>query len=100
MSDSTSSAQAHALAPDASGSGVSQHRKVGWVLWVGILFLPFIFSWLLLRRGYARRDKIIAFTWMVVYILGGLKSEVQHLAACKVRECRELNTANSSRKNA
>jgi hypothetical protein len=44
-----------------------KHRKK-WPLIVGILFMPYIFSWLTLRAGYSKSARVLAFAWMVVVL--------------------------------
>jgi len=51
------------------GGNVVAKRNVGAALGIGILFLPWIFAWLLLRRGYSVIARVIAFGWMVLVIL-------------------------------
>lgn len=36
---------------------------------IGIIFLPYIFSWFTLKKGYSKTSKIISFTWMFLSIL-------------------------------
>lgn len=47
----------------------TSQRKVGFLLGLGIFFLPFIFSWFTLRRGYSTLAKIIAFCWLGAMIV-------------------------------
>lgn len=47
-------------------------RKVSFLLGLGILFVPMIFVWFLLREGHSKRAKIIGFTWLVIAILGAV----------------------------
>jgi GYF domain 2 len=39
-------------------------RRVSLLLGTGILFLPFVFSWFTLQRGYSMLAKAIAFSWL------------------------------------
>jgi hypothetical protein len=48
--------------------GATPRRTSGW-LWLGIVFLPFVFAWFTLRQGHSTRDRGIAFTWLVVCML-------------------------------
>lgn len=43
-------------------------RKVNGFLALGILFLPFIFSWALLGRGYGREARFVGFGWLGVIL--------------------------------
>jgi hypothetical protein len=40
-------------------------RKVGPLLWLGILFAPGIFAWFTFRKGYLSIVRLTAFTWMI-----------------------------------
>jgi hypothetical protein len=40
-------------------------RKVGFLLGVGILLMPLVFVWLLLRRGYSTFARLMGFGWLV-----------------------------------
>lgn len=44
-------------------------RQVGFLLGIGILFIPMIFSWLLLRKGHSVISRIIGFAWLVLGFL-------------------------------
>lgn len=44
-------------------------KNVGIILGAGILFLPLIFSWFTLRKGYTKKAKIISFAWLVISFL-------------------------------
>ena len=44
-------------------------RNVGFLLGLGILFLPFVFVWFLLRNGHSLLARIIGFGWLVLSIL-------------------------------
>jgi hypothetical protein len=43
-------------------------RKVGVLLFIGILLAPIVFAWFLLRSGYSRRARIISFVWLAAGI--------------------------------
>jgi hypothetical protein len=43
-------------------------KKVGALLAIGILLLPFVFAWGLLRRGYSGLARGLSFGWMVVVL--------------------------------
>ena len=42
----------------------TKNTKVGFLLGIGILFLPFVFSWFTLRNGYSTVVRAIAFAWL------------------------------------
>lgn len=44
-------------------------RKVSILLGIGILFVPFIFSWFTLRKGHTTKAKAIAFGWFFIALL-------------------------------
>lgn len=54
-------------------NGASIQKKSSFPLLVGILFVPYIFGWLTLRDGYAKKIRVLAFAWMVavLVIVGG-----------------------------
>ena len=47
-----------------ASESVLKSRSIGFFLGLGILFLPYVFSWLTLRRGYSSLSRRIAFGWM------------------------------------
>lgn len=44
-------------------------RQVGFLLGVGIVFIPMIFSWFLLRKGHSVLSRIIGFGWLILSLL-------------------------------
>lgn len=44
-------------------------RKVGILLFLGILLFPVIFAWFLLRSGHSSLSRILGFGWMLVVLL-------------------------------
>lgn len=48
--------------------GGNLKRNVGFFLGIGILFMPFIFSWFLLRSGYSKFSRFIGFIWLALFI--------------------------------
>ena len=48
------------------------HRKVGFWLGLGILLVPYVFVWFLLRKGYSKTARIISFLWLIVLFLPSL----------------------------
>jgi hypothetical protein len=47
-------------------------RKVSFALGIGILILPLVFSWLLLRKGYGVVPRVIGFGWLSLLLVPGL----------------------------
>lgn len=43
--------------------------KVSWKLGLGILFLPFIFSWVTLKNGYSKNARIASFGWLALFVI-------------------------------
>jgi hypothetical protein len=48
------------------GGGDGAGRKLGTGLVIGIIFLPYIFAWFTLRKGYSTKQRFLALGWMVV----------------------------------
>jgi len=44
-------------------------RPVSVWLGIGVFFIPFLFSWFLLRKGYSNTARCIAFGWMVLFLV-------------------------------
>lgn len=45
---------------------VQAKRPVGFLLGIGIVFIPIIFSWFLLRKGHSVLDRIVGFGLLFV----------------------------------
>ncbi|PZE09592.1 hypothetical protein DMX10_30395 [Pseudomonas sp. 57B-090624] len=45
---------------------------------MGVLFMPYIFAWFLLRKGYPRTARVVGFSWMVVCLLSLILNKVPH----------------------
>jgi hypothetical protein len=61
-------------------------RKVSFLLGVGILIIPLIFSWFLLRRGYSSLSRILAFGWLIFVLIVWLAAPPPDPAAQSQRE--------------
>lgn len=48
----------------------AEDRSVSLLLGVGILLMPYIFAWLLLRPGYSKEARALAFAWMALMVVG------------------------------
>ena len=48
---------------------VTPTRKVGVGLGLGIVFLPYIFSWFTLRQGHTTLAKAVSFIWLGIFVL-------------------------------
>ena len=44
-------------------------KKVGFLLFIGIFFMPYIFSWFTLKKGRSTLSKVLSFGWMAIFIL-------------------------------
>ena len=44
-------------------------REVSILLGLGIFFIPYIFSWFILRQGHTTLARVISFGWMILLIL-------------------------------
>ena len=47
---------------------IVHQRRVGFLLATGILLVPFIFSWLLLRSGHTLTSRLLGFGWLAVFL--------------------------------
>jgi hypothetical protein len=50
-------------------ANTSLERKVSLWLAVGILFMPYIFSWFTLRSGYSNMARLVAFGWLIFVLV-------------------------------
>lgn len=50
-------------------SAIDGERTVGAVLWIGILLLPIVFVWMLLRKGYSISSRVWGFAYLLVSFL-------------------------------
>lgn len=44
------------------------NRKVGFWLMVGIIFVPILFAWMLLNKGYSATARVLGFGWMLTIL--------------------------------
>lgn len=49
-----------------------------WPLFIGILFMPYIFSWFTLREGYSKNIRVCSFVWMVLVLFIVLSDISKH----------------------
>lgn len=68
-----------------SSDAAPAKRKVGFLLGIGILFLPIVFAWFLLRDGHTTRARVIGFIWLALVTLGAISrsQDAAHTAASK-----------------
>jgi len=55
-------------------AGIEQSRGVSGPLMLGIIVIPIVFVWFLLRRGYATQTRIAAFVYTAVNLGFGILS--------------------------
>lgn len=53
------------ILPGDGAQGIG-YRKLSMPLLVGLLTVPLLFIWFMLRRGYARSTRVAAFTYAAV----------------------------------
>lgn len=44
-------------------------RQVSLLLGVGILFMPYIFTWFTLREGHSTVSRVVSFLWLIFFII-------------------------------
>jgi len=49
-------------------------RKVGFLLGVGIVFLPIVFAWFLLRKGHSTLARVLGFGWLGLLVIAALNT--------------------------
>jgi len=50
----------------------SESRKVGWLLGIGIVFVPFVFAWFTLREGHSTKAKVASFAWLGLVVISAI----------------------------
>jgi len=43
-------------------------RRTQFFFWLGVFILPVFWSWFTLRKGFARRERAVAFLWMTAFL--------------------------------
>ncbi|HPI25986.1 MAG TPA: hypothetical protein PLO57_05920 [Candidatus Cloacimonadota bacterium] len=46
-----------------------QPKRIGCLLLLGILFVPYVFVWFLLKPGYKKTARILGFSWLIIVLL-------------------------------
>lgn len=54
---------------ESTSVAATNEKSVGILLGIGILFIPYIFSWLTLRKGYSNTTRAISFVWLVAVVI-------------------------------
>lgn len=44
-------------------------KKVGWLLALGIFFIPIVFTWLTLQKGRSVLSRVLSFGWLLVMVM-------------------------------
>lgn len=52
-----------------SRAPVSKKKRVSLSLGIGILFLPIVFAWFTLQKGYRILPRVISFIWLLVTVV-------------------------------
>lgn len=52
-----------------SSNSVDGERELKLPLAVGIFFMPYLFSWFTLRKGYSNRTRIFSFLWLIAIVV-------------------------------
>ncbi len=47
----------------------SDHRKIEWWLWIGLVLAPMIFFWFLLRKGFSKRARLLGGAWLILGLI-------------------------------
>lgn len=51
-------------------TSATPQRTVGFLLGLGILLAPYLFSWALLRNGYSTLARVVSFGWCLIVLIG------------------------------
>lgn len=71
---------------NSQNSAAESTRKISVPLLIGIIFLPFIFSWFLLREGYSTVARVVALGWAAIALLALLTSGGDETQSAEVAE--------------
>lgn len=56
-------------------TNTSDSKSIGWLLGMAIFSMPFLFSWLTLRKGYSNLAKITSFCWLGFFVFAILSQD-------------------------
>uniref|UniRef100_A5WEI8 DUF4236 domain-containing protein n=1 Tax=Psychrobacter sp. (strain PRwf-1) TaxID=349106 RepID=A5WEI8_PSYWF len=74
LSSTTTSRPPAPRATDTQGTYPDhEYRKVSFGLLLGILFIPYIFSWLVLREGYSTTARVLSMGWLMIVVISWLR---------------------------
>ncbi len=57
------------MADHDTDTNAPQNRKIGFLLLIGIVLMPYVFVWFLLKPGYTKTAKILGFSWLIIVLL-------------------------------
>jgi hypothetical protein len=79
----------------SSNNAAGPVRRVGFWLGAWIFFIPFVFAWFLLRKGYSNRARTISFLWAAIMVTVHLtyKPDPDAVARYEARKAVEANVA-------
>lgn len=77
------------MADTGRGLPPIQPRKIGFLLGVGIFLLPYLFAWVLLRKGYSARARIVSFGWLALIVLVAASSQAPTNHSTPATQARE-----------
>ncbi|ABV68110.1 hypothetical protein Abu_1874 [Aliarcobacter butzleri RM4018] len=43
-------------------------------IYIGVIFMPYIFAWFTLKKGFSKTSRIISFVWLVLLLIGFINS--------------------------
>lgn len=59
--------QSHSVAkPEWNGEG---NRPITLGLTIGLVLMPYIFAWFLLKQGYSNTARVVSFGWAAIFLL-------------------------------
>lgn len=57
------------------------HKRISGQLYFGIVFLPFIFAWFTLQKGYSQTARVLSLSWMglvLIILSGSFRENLDH----------------------
>lgn len=74
------------------------NKKVSLRLAAGILFIPVIFSWVTLKKGYSTKARVIAFAWFSIFGILTLLNDDKSVSMPTTVQTQPAQTANPEQK--
>jgi len=80
-----------------NSNAAPEKRPVSALLGVGILFIPFIFSWFTLREGHSVLARTLSFSWLFLFVVmigaqDGTENRVASTSGSVSTEARQVNS--------